>query len=175
MVLVVHLLHSMAALYIYSAFLDKAIEDAQKRELEAEQLAVQLEYEANRNAAGKRDYIPMPPYKGNIEGYLGAILLGGTILGYEELFVDESAVVTLTVPDKAKKAVLVVEADESSSNLKKVMRYQIGPGVTPTDTTGMPISDESVFEIGTLWNLTNFKIIGIEAGKTHKITVEYQG
>lgn len=161
-------------LYVYSDFLDAEIARLQALEAEQAQAQLQLQFEANRAEGLAKDFLPSPPYKGSIEGYLAGILLGGTVIGYEELTVGSGAVAVLTPPDKAKKAILVMEADGSSSNLRKVARYKIGD-TNPTANEGFPISDEAVFEVGTLYNLKRFKVIGIQAGKTHKIQVEYQG
>jgi hypothetical protein len=161
-------------LYVYSEFLDAEIARLEREEAEQEQLQLQLQFEANRAATFAKDFLPSPPYKGNIEGYLAGILLGGTVIGYEELTVTAGSAVSLTPPDKAKKAILVMEADQSTTNLRKVARYKVGD-VAPTSSEGIPISDEAVFEIGMLFNLNRFKVIGIQAGKTHKIQVEYQG
>lgn len=162
-------------LFVYSQFLDSEIERLAALEAAQEQAQLQLEYEANRAALMAKDYLPSPPYKGAIEGYLAGILLGGVVLGYEIVTVDHTEAVSINPPDKAKKAILVVEADPTISNPRKAIRYQTGEAAAPTATDGFPVSDEGVFEVGTLWNLKRLKMIGIEAGKTHTVQIEYQG
>lgn len=159
--------------YVYSTFLDAEIDRLKKQEAEAEALQVQLQYEENRAALAAKDFLPNPPTKGALEGYLYGILFGGCVLGYEELTVTGNTPTTLTPVAKAKKAIFHVEADATSANLQKVMRYKIAED--PTTTEGIPVSDEAVFEVGTRWNLERFKIISTQSAKSHKITVEYIG
>jgi hypothetical protein len=165
----------MEPLYVISPFLDAEIERLQKLELDAEQAQLQLAFETNRASAAAKDYMPSPPFGGRMEGLLAGILYGGIVLGYQQIDVTATTAVSLTVPDKAKKAIIIVEADPTTGNKTQVVRYQSGENANPTATVGIAIGDKGAFDIGLLWNLKRAKFIGIEAGKTHKLIVEYQG
>jgi hypothetical protein len=109
--------------------------------------------------------------------FLRAFLKGGICIGHEYIDVTDAAVKTLTKPadaegNNASYALLVLEGDSTSADLSKCVRWTM-EGTDPTAADGMPLGDNGVFEIQNETNLDAFKVIGIEAGKTHKLRVAY--
>lgn len=106
---------------------------------------------------------------------LRGILRGGQCVGYEDIDVDETAVVTLTKPASASYALIALQADITSGNADRVIHFR-EDGINPTTGAagvGMPLGDNGSYSIKTTQNINNFKAIGIEAGKAHKIRVQY--
>lgn len=130
------------------------------------------------------EYLPFPqlnasdPVQSGEMKLLHALVHGGKCLGYEKLSVDDSAPVPLTVPDGAKYAILVVDADATSTNPNKVINWR-EDGDDPTNDAGtnegLILGDNSILEIKGAANLANFKMIGKEASKTHNVRVQYYG
>ena len=112
----------------------------------------------------------------NTQGeFLRALALGGDCVDYEKLSVGDAAVVTLNVPASAQKAILTVIGDATAANSDRVIHFR-EDGNNPTTGTsgeGMPIGDNGTYTILSADNLANFKMIGIEAGKTHSVRVQY--
>ena len=107
---------------------------------------------------------------------LAGILFGGDCIGYEKIAVGSAAPVgldllTLGKGLGARKALVVIEADASSTNLDRVVRFR-EDGTNPNATDGLPIPDNGKLEVSDL-NLANFKMIGIEGGKNHTAQVLY--
>jgi len=102
---------------------------------------------------------------------LWKLLNGQTCIGKEKIDLT-NAIKTLTVPIGCTKAILSIEADDSSADKAKVARFY-ETGDIPNATDGMPLGDNNVYEIIGETNLSNFKLIGIEAGKTHTVQIQY--
>ncbi len=122
---------------------------------------------------------------GSMIDYLSAILYGGKCLQYSELTVDDAAIVDLTdavavgvgangLPAAAKACLIVVEAGATEADAARVVRFRQDGG-DPSATEGMPVGDNGSFEIKGGSNLANFKVIGITAGKTHTLRIEFYG
>lgn len=118
------------------------------------------------------------PNNGNrstTEDILSAILHGGKCLGYEALAFDDAPAVALTVPPGAQYAIAVLEADATEAGLPRVARFRTNASADPTAVIGMPLGDNGSVEIKGADNLVTFKIIGITAGKSHSLKIEYYG
>jgi hypothetical protein len=117
---------------------------------------------------------PEPPFQIATDNLLWALLTGMENRGFEKLSVTNTPAVELTVPQKALAAVIIVEADATSADLKKVVRFR-EDGNPPTATDGMPLGDMNFYEVRGDASLKAFRIIGIEAGKTHTLSIQYYG
>jgi hypothetical protein len=117
---------------------------------------------------------PTPPYHNVTDQLLYTLLTGGDCIGYEKITVDSALAVGLDYPEATVYALLVVEADLTSADKSKVIRFLETPFL-PTATEGIPLGDLSVYEVKGKPNLKNFRAIGIEAGKNHSIAVQYFG
>lgn len=105
-------------------------------------------------------------------GERGRIAIDEDHKGYEDLEVDHSKVKTLTVPDEAFSASIFFEADDSTLKPKRALRYKEN-GTAPTANSGQAFGDGDVLELFGKNSLNNFKVIGIENGKTHVLRVQY--
>lgn len=124
---------------------------------------------------------------------LVGLVTGLNCLLYKSLNVTDAAAVQLPdIPDQAVKALLVVEADPTSTDLTApVLRYTEDGITVPTALVGMPLLQYSIYEVGGIRRLPlkggggfsvsfqsaidNFQVIGIEAGKTHSLKIQYFG
>ncbi|MFQ3577160.1 MAG: hypothetical protein SNJ77_12065 [Cytophagales bacterium] len=84
-----------------------------------------------------------------------------------------SSVVHLTPPLQSKYALMVVEADPTSTALDKVVRFTEAENQAPTDVLGIPLGDLGIYESKGKGNMECFGIIGIEVGKIHKLNIQY--
>jgi hypothetical protein len=121
--------------------------------------------------------IPKAPYHGTANGLLYALLSGGDCVGYEDLEIDDSTMPSLNPPNDAEYALIVVEADPSTTDKSKVIRIKefIEDNAFPTSTIGIPLGDFSVYEVKGKKNMQNFRAISIEASKQHIFRVQYYG
>lgn len=129
-------------------------------------------------AEDNRYRIPKPSFKSTTEDLLYAMLMGGICRGREDLEVDDSTVIQLTPPDGASYALIQVEADSSSSDVNKaiVFRQDAGtPDGSSSPKVGQVQGDGGVFDVKGTNNMSAFRVIGIEAGKTHVLHIEYFG
>lgn len=92
--------------------------------------------------------------------------------GYEDLTVEDSEAKQLTVPDDAVSASIFFEVDASATNKARALRYKEN-GTAPTANSGQPFGDGDVLELFGKTSLDNFQVIGIEAGKSHVLRVQY--
>lgn len=72
--------------------------------------------------------------------------------------------------DQTKFARISIEADATSTTQNKVLRYWES-GDAPTTTLGFPLGHLDVLVIDNRQNLCNFKIISIDATKSHTLQV----
>lgn len=93
-------------------------------------------------------------------------------VGKQQVSVDDTATVALTLPALATSAILVIEADATSNDSSKAVRY-LENGDTPTASVGTPLGNLDTIELRGRDNMANFLAIGIETGKTHTIDVLY--
>jgi hypothetical protein len=90
--------------------------------------------------------------------------------GFEEIEVA-SAAVELTVPSNCGSATIMVEADLTTGNLSKAIRFTEND-TPPTDSFGFVLGDGDFYEVsGDI--LSTFSMISKEAEKTHKVFVQY--
>jgi hypothetical protein len=116
--------------------------------------------------------IPKPPFHETSNALLYALLTGGECAGFETLLVDADNVSALNPPENSVYALLVMEADETSADKSRVGRFR-EDGEQPTALEGIPLGDLTTYEVKGKFNLLNFLIIGIEAGKVHSLRVQY--
>ena len=90
-------------------------------------------------------------------GERGRVAIDEASNGYEDLTVDDSEAKGLTVPDIAISASVFFEVD----------------GTAPTATSGQSFGDGDVLELFGKTSLDNFQVIGIEAGKSHILRIQY--
>jgi len=108
-----------------------------------------------------------------IASLLSRVDRGKKCIGFEQISVTDGSVATLTkAPSSAFSAFITVEESSSGAGTGKVIRFT-QDGTTPTATVGVPLGDLDIYEVTNLDNIKTFKMIGIEAGKTHVINVEY--
>jgi len=105
-------------------------------------------------------------------GERGRLPIDETNDGYEDLAVDDSEAKDLTVPDDAVSASIFFEVDASATNKARALRYKEN-GTAPTANSGQPFGDGDVLELFGKTSLENFKVIGIEASKSHVLRVQY--
>jgi hypothetical protein len=158
----------------YSLFLEEKI-----AELEADEKVQQIVVEEDQGAIDENrvPYLPLSKqtFDTSTNTLLSGILYGGEAVGYETLQVTELATSKLTVPAVAKYALIVVEADATTSKPEKALRYKMSMNSVATIEEGMILGDLGVLEVKGLRNLSNFNAIGIEVGKVHKLNIEYYG
>lgn len=98
---------------------------------------------------------------------------GRKAVGVVKITVDDDPVVLLSsIPESANCALLCVEADSTAADKTKVIRFY-EDGTAPTSTDGFPLGNLDFYEIDNRANMFGFKMIGIEAAKTHTIQVLY--
>ena len=125
------------------------------------------------------DPLPSTNTQATSDGYLSGLLYGGQVIAYATLQVG--AAIPVGLPDLAadsllkqtKRIVIAIEAAAGTAYLPMVMRYKMD-GTEPTASEGMPLGHLGVLDAGHYINLKNLKFVGIEAGKTHKVTVEFR-
>lgn len=91
---------------------------------------------------------------------------------YSQITVTDSAAVTLLPPTNAFSALIGIEADATVADSTKVVRY-ICDGQVPTASLGKILGNLDEYEELLVENIQNFKVIGIEAGKSHKLNIHY--
>jgi hypothetical protein len=119
---------------------------------------------------------------------LDGILWGGVCIGYRKLAVTDAAPVGFAdiadpdaggplvagIPAGSKYAMCVLEADALEADSARVVRYRTDAS-NPTAAEGMPVGDNGSFEVKGTDNLANFKIIGMVAGHSHILRIEFYG
>lgn len=93
-------------------------------------------------------------------------------IGKQDISFDDSPAESLTPVDGAKSALIQVVADATAATPTKAATFYLD-GSTPTATTGIVLGSLERITIDNRDNLLGFKIIGIEAGKTHTLRVLY--
>lgn len=87
---------------------------------------------------------------------------------------DETVAVALpSIPVNAVKALIVMEASSTAVDQSNAAHYTETSGIVPTATKGMPFGHLGFYSVDGKDNLQNFRIIGNEAGKTHKLQITY--
>lgn len=128
------------------------------------------------------------PYASLTNDLLAGMLWGGKCIGYRQLNVTDVAAVgfdnipdpdaggplTAGIPAGAKYAICVLEAGVADVDKARVARFRTD-AINPTAAVGMPVGDNGSFEIKGSDNLAAFRIIGINAGVTHVLRIEFYG
>lgn len=103
-------------------------------------------------------------------------------IGFETINITSAVAVGLNIPAVANPknrvyyAICALESDPGAIaevNAVKAVHFTEHAGGVPTAASGMPLSNGSVYEIQGYDQLVNFKIIGVTAGRTHKLQVTY--
>lgn len=97
---------------------------------------------------------------------------GGTCIGYENLVVTDAAAVAPTIPADTVQARLIVAANAATAIAGRALRFR-EDGTDPTAANGMLLGDLSVYFISNPANLANLKLIGIDAGLSHNVHIQY--
>ena len=105
-------------------------------------------------------------------GENGRFTIPETEQGYEDLSVTDMEVAQLTIPENAISATISIEADTSVTDKTRVIRFKEN-GSDPSANSGIALGDNDLYEITGRWNLESFRVIGIEAGKSHVLRVQY--
>jgi len=108
-----------------------------------------------------------------LSGETGQIPIPESDSGYEDLSVDETAVVSLTVPTGAIAATIAVETDTVAVlNRTRLIRFKIN-GEDPDGTSGIALGDNDIYELKGNANLVAFKVMGIEKDVFTTLRVQY--
>lgn len=110
-----------------------------------------------------------------ISKMLQSIFSGGTAIGDPQVLnVDDLTPVGLTIPNGAYYCVVTCAANLNATIPERAIMFSQNGAVTPpTATTGMPIGDNGLVEFTGGDALKNVRFIGIEAGLTHQLFIEY--
>lgn len=83
---------------------------------------------------------------------------------YEKITVD-GTVKTLTIPEGAKYAQIIIESDIAAPD--NAIRYLLTKQTTVTTSTGIPLPNGGILDITDYANLQGFQIIHVTAGTTY--------
>lgn len=92
--------------------------------------------------------------------------------GYQDLEVMSTEAVKLSVPETAVSALVIVEADATSTRFNRVIRFKEN-GELPSAQSGFGLGDNDAYTIIGKQNLDNFNAIGMEADKKHMLRIQY--
>ncbi len=106
--------------------------------------------------------------------WLYALFFQGECIGSQTFSVYWYSPVTLTIPEGAQYALVVVEAAPGTSDTSRVIRFR-EDGSFPDAVNGIPLGDLGVYEVKGKENMQRFKMIGIEAFLGHTVQVQYFG
>jgi len=117
---------------------------------------------------------------------LYGLLMGGDAIGFERLIIDSDLIPKKfgEVPDNARYALIVLEADATSKAditcryLQAPPKFDQASGLYIEQlsvTVGMPLDHKAITEIKDVENLKNFRILNTEPGKINLLMVEYFG
>ena len=121
--------------------------------------------------------IPPPPYNEVASELLYALLTGGDCIGYQDLDIDSIYAMGLNYPDKAVYASIIVEADPTTIDKTRVIRFREhdwGSNL-PTASSGIPLGHLSTYKVMGKHNLRNFQAISVEENKIHTLRIQYYG
>lgn len=100
------------------------------------------------------------------------VIKGAECFDYQQLTVDHTAAVALTIPADAKQCLIMVDADAGITRLGRAIRWR-HDGTAPTASVGMLFGDLSILHITNDLNMANMKMIGIDTGLSHTVNVHY--
>lgn len=124
----------------------------------------------HNNFARTEDYLEELALWGS--GERGRVPIDEAGNGYEDITITDAEAKSLTVPDDAVSAEIHIEADGTATKPNRVIRYKQN-GTAPTANIGMALGDGDVIEVFGKANLDVFEAIGIEAGKSHSLRIQY--
>lgn len=108
-----------------------------------------------------------------LSGETGQVPIPESDSGYQDLIVDETAVVSLTVPTGAIAATIAIETDTVAVlNRTRLIRFKIN-GEDPDGTSGIALGDNDIYELKGNANLAAFKAIGVEKDVSTTLRVQY--
>lgn len=107
-----------------------------------------------------------------IKSLLGILQREKIALSKQIVTFDAATAVALTVPAGATYAEVCLIADATVTSQSNVAKFWLD-GSTPTATEGLSRNNYATWDISGGDNIVNFKIIGVEAAKTHKLNVQY--
>ena len=79
---------------------------------------------------------------------------------------------SLTLPTGVRSAWLVLETDGNETNPAKACRFRLD-GSNPTDSAGLPLGDGGNIRLENPDQLSAFKIIAVDGGTTHKLSIQF--
>jgi hypothetical protein len=92
-------------------------------------------------------------------------------IGYELVSIDDVAPFSLTVPDNANYAEMRIEFGAGATGISA--RYLLlGDTTPPSSNDGIGLADLDIFDVSSLENLINFRIIAT-SGNTARLYVQY--
>jgi len=118
--------------------------------------------------------IPKLPFHNVISDMLYTLIFQGECIAYVTIMVDDEAVRSFNIPVEARYAMLITESDPNQNNKDLIIRFR-EDGSNPSADEGMPLGDMGVYEVKGKENMSQFRMIGIEAGKQHKVRVQFFG
>ncbi len=95
---------------------------------------------------------------------------GWRAIGHETITLSTAGVYSLTVPDQARYALMVIE-ETGSTGTQKIVRFW-EDGSNPTASDGIARGDMDAWDVISYSNLKDFKIIRVTAA-AHKLFVQY--
>ena len=92
--------------------------------------------------------------------------------GYLRLNIRFGNITQIQVPPLAVEALIMVESDPTATDPTRAMRFKEN-GVSPTPSSGFGLGNNDVYQIKGNEHLKNFRITGIEEGKSHFVQVQF--
>jgi hypothetical protein len=93
-------------------------------------------------------------------------------IGDQKLTVGSASAVGLTIPTGALLAIITVEADATSTDTTRAVRFRES-GSAATASIGTPLGDLDTYECIGPDPLSLFSVIGIEGSKSHTLNINY--
>lgn len=124
----------------------------------------------NGNASSMLDYLEELILIQNGEN--GRFSISEPENSFEVIEISNNEFKKLNVPENSIAATISIESDVNSSNFYRVIRFKEN-GAEPSLMSGIALGDNDIYEITGKHNLEQFKIIGIEPEKTHRIQIQY--
>ena len=96
---------------------------------------------------------------------------GYKAIGSQVITLSTAGVYSLTVPEGANYALMVIEEAGGTTGTSKIVRF-LETGANPTSSIGIPRGDLDAWDVISYQNLVNFKIIRVTAA-SHVLQVQY--
>lgn len=118
--------------------------------------------------------IPKLPFHNIITEMLYTLFFQGECIFCETMIVSDFYPSALSIPEHARYALMIVEADPLQYDKDLVVRF-CEDGQNAQADFGMPLGHMGVYEVKGSGNMDRFTIIGIELGRHHKVRIQYFG